>query len=340
MNNIQITADVSSIPVNFTTTGSFTITRQNFAPSMGYTALTSSNWSSIPTTVQNSLDILASNRLDNSFAILNSVDKTRILNTSILGTTGTTTTINTAPTANRNFRLPDLSGTAVVVQDSTEFVFMNQTGQLHSSNSGIQYATNASVVAAQSANLRLNQYGNNGNQPGITTFKSRNASIGGLTSVIDGDTLWNTTCIGVAPDNSSIPIAGIAKFYVPNGGSVPSNNYIASEFNIQLVPLAGPINGRRECFRISSEAILHIRESSNTMAGIAILDSSGNNTILNTQITTTTKINLTIQDGGSVPTGFVYVISRVIGTSFSISSSTGPGNSGVYVYYQLWEPCS
>lgn len=41
--------------------------------------------------------------------------------------------------------------------------------------------------------------------------------------------------------------------------------------------------------------------------------------------------------GGVVPTTSVYVASRIPGTSFTISS-IGGGNSGVIVYYQIYEP--
>jgi len=37
-------------------------------------------------------------------------------------------------------------------------------------------------------------------------------------------------------------------------------------------------------------------------------------------------------------TGSLQQSARVVGTSFTIRSTTGAGDAGVQVYYQLWEP--
>jgi hypothetical protein len=47
---------------------------------------------------------------------------------------------------------------------------------------------------------------------------------------------------------------------------------------------------------------------------------------------------LTIQDGGTAPTGNVYQSARVNATSFTITSNAGIADAGVQVYYQLFEP--
>lgn len=278
------------------------------------------------------------NFIDSQTFIVDQADHTKRLGFDIQGVTNTTTTLITNPTVNRTFTLPDISGTSIVSQDTTNFVFINQPGTLHGSNSLIQASTNSSTIPAQSAQIRLNQYGNNANVPGISTFKSRSSTIGGLQSVIDGDILYGVTAVGVAPDNVSIPLSGLIRILVPSGGSVPGHNWIATDYQLQLVPLNGPINGRKEAFRVTSEGILHIKESPNTMAGIAILAGAGVAVISNTQVTATSKFTLTVQDGGTVPTGTVYISSRIIGTSFTITSNAGAIDNGVRVYYQLWEP--
>jgi hypothetical protein len=125
------------------------------------------------------------------------------------------------------------------------------------------------------------------------------------------------------------------------GGSVPGQNWIATDFEVQLVPLAGPINGRKVTFKVDSEGILYVREAANKMAGIAILDATGTAVIANTRVKATTKFNLSIQEGtGVVPTGTVYQSSRIVGTSFTIKSNAGAADASVQVYYQLWEPTS
>jgi hypothetical protein len=274
--------------------------------------------------------------LDTDFAIVDATDNTKKIKFDAGGSASTTTTITTAPTTSRNFKLPDLDGTSVIYQDNG-FCFVNQTGQWNS-NAMIQATCLANPVTAQSCQLRCNQFGNNANTPGATGFKSRSATPSTLVGVVDGDPLYTITAIGVAPDNTSIPLAGTIRIYVPTGGSVGTNNYVATDFDVGLVPLAGPINGKKQAFKVSSEGILHIKESANCMAGLATLNASGTQTVSNTRVTATSKIMLTIQDGGTVPTGFVYVSGRVASTSFSITSSAGAADNGVVVYYQIWEP--
>ena len=134
-------------------------------------------------------------------------------------------------------------------------VFINQGGvTLHGSGSGVQYS---STVASRSQ-YRVNQYGNNTGVPGISTFKSRGTNVGDLAGVVDGDVLYRATCVGVAGDNASIPLAGFISIQVPVGGSNPGQAWVATDYALQLVPLAGPINSRRQVFRITSEAALEL----------------------------------------------------------------------------------
>lgn len=269
---------------------------------------------------------------DNAFTIVDATDSTKQLNFDVQGSPSTLTTIITNPTTNRSFITPDIDGTALVAQTGTNEVFIGgPTGPLHGSNSGIQYST----IVANRAQLRENQYGNNTGIPGISTFKSRGATIGSLAPVQPGDVIYRATAVGVT-DNLSIPLSGLISIVVPPGGVPSGAGWIATDYELQLVPLAGPANGRRQIFRITSEGIFHVRETANSMAGVAVTGVGGSVTVLNNQITSTSRITLTIQDGGTVPTGFVYVSGRVIGTSFDITSSTL--DVGVPVYYQIWEP--
>lgn len=209
-------------------------------------------------------------------------------------------------------------------------LFINQAGALFGSNSGIQH----SDIVANRAQYRANQFGNNAGIPGVSSFKSRGATIGTLAPVIAGDVLWRATCVGVPNDSVSLPLAGLISITVDFVGL----NYVATSFDVQLVPLAGPINGRKQAFRVDSEGVLHVKESANTMAGLAVLGAGGTVVVPNTRVTATTKFTLTAQDGGSLLTGALQQSARVIGTSFTIRSTAGVADAGVQVYYQLWEP--
>lgn len=271
---------------------------------------------------------------DTEFAIVDATDPTKELKFDVQGNPSTTTTIITNPTVDRSFITPDIDGTALVAQTGTNEVFIGgPTGPLHGSASGIQYST----TVANRAQIRFNQYGNNGGIPGISTFKSRGATIGSLAPVLPGDVIYRATAVGVT-SNLSIPLSGLISINVAPNGVPAGQGWIATDYQIQLVPLTGPANGRKEVFRITSEGIFHIQEAANKMAGIATLGAAGTATVLNTQITASSKITLTIQDGGAVPTGFVYLSSRVVGTSFTITSAAGAADVGVKVYYQVWEP--
>lgn len=68
---------------------------------------------------------------------------------------------------------------------------------------------------------------------------------------------------------------------------------------------------------------LHLREATNSRMGTATL-SSGAVTVANTSVTTNTRIFVQRQtDGGTV--GASYSISRLAGTSFTISAKDGSG---------------
>jgi len=212
------------------------------------------------------------------------------------------------------------------------------------SNAGMQYSS----TFANRAQLRLNQFGNQEgvNVPGLSAFKSRGTTVGAIDSVIDGDVLFRVTAVGVAPNPPlfDVPLTGLISINVPKpGGSVPGNNWVAGEFEIELVPLEGPINGRKRVFKITSQGVPCLREtaavaapSNGKAAAVVALGAGGTLVILNSYVKAGTRFTLTVQDGGPAPVGSVYVAARVAGTGFTISS-TSALDVGVLVYYQLWE---
>jgi hypothetical protein len=133
---------------------------------------------------------------------------------------------------------------------STFSLFINQGGASFSSNAGIQFS---STVANRAA-LRMNQFGNNAGIPGVVGFKSRGTNVFDMVSVADGDVLWRATAIGVTGNNINVPLAGFLSLQVPTGGTNPT--WVATDFSISLVPLAGPINSNREVAKFTSEAAL------------------------------------------------------------------------------------
>jgi hypothetical protein len=233
---------------------------------------------------------------------------------------------------NQNQLSVDRATGAVVLGNAINPVaqlFINQAGNFNS-NAGIQHSS----LVANRASYRGNQFGANGGIPGITGFKSRGLTVGALAGVIAGDVLFRATAIGVTGNNIDIPLAGTISI----NAALVAANYVATDFEVALVPLAGPINGRKQAFVVDSEGVLHVKEQANSMAGVAIIGAGGTIVVPNTRVTATTKFNLTGQDGGSVQTGAIFQSARVVGTSFTIKSTAGAGDAGVHVYYQLFEP--
>ena len=212
-------------------------------------------------------------------------------------------------------------------------VFVNQGGAaVLGSNAGLQLSS----TTANRGACRMNQFGANAGVPGITGFKSRGATVGALASCVVGDVLFRATAVGIPADNVSFPLAGWLGIQVPTAGV--GANYLATEFEVRLTPLAGPINGHKQAFLVGSDGKLHGREAANTFAGVAVLGAAGTVVVGNAQVTATTKFQLSVQDAGPAPTGMVYQSARVAATSFTIASSAGAADAGVAVYYQLWEP--
>jgi hypothetical protein len=236
----------------------------------------------------------------------------------------------------------------VVIDRATGLILIGQDVVDHGSNAGIQYATTVN----NRAQLRMSQYGAVAGAPGLSAFKSRGPIGGPDVGVIDGDPLWRMSCVGVTGNGLLIPIAAFITIQVPPNGAQPT--YVASEYELQLVPLLGPTNSRRTVFKVTSQGALVMRESASTgasnadpAAGLAVLGAGGTVVVANRNVKAPavavppgppsgTRFALTIQPGGVAPTAGVYVSAAVDGVSFTIQSMN-PADVGVQVYWQLWE---
>jgi len=72
------------------------------------------------------------------------------------------------------------------------------------------------------------------------------------------------------------------------------------------------------------------------ISGLATLDGNGEVIVMNSLVVSSTNFSLTVQDGVE-PAGFPYILSRTIGSDFTIRSSGGVADGNVIVYYQLFE---
>ena len=211
--------------------------------------------------------------------------------------------------------------------------FWNDTKTNNGSNAGLQYSS----LTANRAQLRNNQYGANNAGAGVTTFKSRGTVIGAPLAagdgVLVGDIIQGFTAIAVTGSGLLIPIAYTQRVTAVD---VTAGN-VACDWEISLCPIGGITNSIRKVFAVTSEGIQKVRESANSMAGLAVLDAAGQLVIANTNVKATTRFMLTVQDGGAAPTGNVYQSARTINTDFTIKSSAGAADAGVQVYYQLYE---
>lgn len=277
---------------------------------------------------------------DNKFFIVDAADSSKQFIFDIQGSPSTVTTFVTNPSTNRTITAPDIDGTIVVAQTGTNEVFIGSTGPLHGSNSGIQYST----TFANRAQLRTNQYGANTGIPGISTFKSRGTNIGDLAPVQAGDVIYRATAVGVT-DNLSIPLSGLISVNVAPGGVPAGQGYIATDYELQLVSLDGPANGRRPVYKITSEGVVQMLETTSSgphttvPSGVITLDSTGNFIVANSKLAANARILLTVQPG-PLPTGMICVSALTANSGFTITSTAGAADAGVNVYYQIYTPLS
>lgn len=261
------------------------------------------------------------------------------LNFLVGGTLGTAVTMGTAQTVNRNFILPDISGTALVSETGTVMVYIGATTTLHGSSSGVQM--NSTV--ANRAQYRGNQYGNATGIPGFSAFKSRSAVIGGLAPVQPGDVVFRVTASGVT-DNLSIPLCGMISINVV---SVPAGQgYIGTEFELQLVSNTSSLpNGRHVVFKIDNRGHPMLLEPTSAHPDtfpasvpsglVALNGATGTIVVPNAFIQANSRVLLTIQPGPA-PLGTIWVSNITAGVSFTIASTNAI--DACNVYYQIWNP--
>jgi hypothetical protein len=282
--------------------------------------------------------------IDNQITIVDATDNTKVLAFDVQGSPGTTTTLITSQTANRNFITPDISGTALVAETGTNMVYIGgPTTPLHGSNSGVQYSS----TFASRAQYRCNQYGVNTGVPGISTFKSRGATIGSLAPVLVGDVIFRDTAVGVT-GNNSIPLSGLISINVT--AVPPAVGWIGTEFELQLVPNVGPANSRRPVFKVNGYGWPQLLEPTSTNpqaapktppSGLVTLGAGATITVPNIHLPANTRVLLTVQPGPA-PLGTVWCSAITPGDDVAVGgftiSSTNVGDVGVNVYYQVWVP--
>lgn len=184
---------------------------------------------------------------DNVFAVANSVDMTKQFVINAAGQApGTNLAFTLNAAGNRIFRMPNISGMAVVSQDVTGIVLINTDTVLHGSSAGVQYAT----AATNQGIFQAFQYGVGVvNAPGFKGFKSRGLTVGALASCQASDVLVRLSGSGVAP-NLSVTDGGFLSLQVVAGFVPAAQNFLPTELELELTNLAG---GRSIVFRVTSE---------------------------------------------------------------------------------------
>jgi len=197
-------------------------------------------------------------------------------------------------------------------------------------------------VSQGDSTIILSQYGKNNDIPGIISLKSRGLNSGDLAPVKVGDTLYQETISGVT-DINTVPTAASVSITVPTGGVPTGQGYVATEFSVGLTSLDGPAKGMRPVFKISSEGVLQLLETTSTgshttvPSGIVTLNSSGIGTVTNVKIPANARILLTAQPT-KAPKGAMFVSAITPNTSFTIKSTSGATDAGVNVFYMILVP--
>jgi hypothetical protein len=125
-------------------------------------------------------------------------------------------------------------------------------------------------------------------------------------------------------------IQSATPFLPLSGGSLSGNLNVAG--NIVQTAL-GQLTTSGVDVNLSGSG-LRVAEGANPKQGTAVL-AAGTVTVANTTVTANSRIFLTSQADGGTP-GFLRVSARVVGTSFTITSSSGTDTSTVA--YEIFEP--
>lgn len=145
------------------------------------------------------------------------------------------------------FSIDRATGNTFIAENAR--LFMGNNGVLHGSAARIQLSS----TIANAAQLRGYQYGANAASAGITTFKSRGATIGTLGAVLPGDLVGRWTSIGIPANGASLNLSALISVQVPTAYvPVITDAFLPTEFEIALVPIAAT-SGTRPVFKVSSE---------------------------------------------------------------------------------------
>jgi hypothetical protein len=134
------------------------------------------------------------------------------------------------------------------------FVFVGQATRDNLSSARVQNAS----IAANGAQYRSSQYGVNVGVPGISTFKSRGATVGALVPCLPGDVIFRATAASVT-QSGAIPLGGMISLQIPTDFPQTGQLWNAVEFELQLTPYAGTFpappnpNARRVAFKVNAD---------------------------------------------------------------------------------------
>jgi hypothetical protein len=131
------------------------------------------------------------------------------------------------------------------------FVFVGQSAPDNASTAHVQSAH----ILPNRAQYRSSQYGANTGVPGISTFKSRGATVGSLVPCIPGDVIFRATAASVT-QSGAIPLGGMISIQIPLDFPQTGQLWNATEFELQLTPYnvfpATP-NARRVSFKVNAD---------------------------------------------------------------------------------------
>jgi hypothetical protein len=133
--------------------------------------------------------------------------------------------------------------TFVVIDGPTGQVFIGSPTSLNGSDAGIQYSS----LVADRGQIQVYQYGAHTGIPGISSFKSRDTTIGGLAAIIANDVFFRATAEAVACDNITIDESATISIIAEG---TPGATEIPSRFELELTNLSGT---RQLALRVSSE---------------------------------------------------------------------------------------
>jgi hypothetical protein len=158
----------------------------------------------------------------------------------------------------------------------------------------------------------------------------------------------NTSSLTVTNSNaepvfkvSGWPLSGSNVNYInlfsSTSGNTPSITSVGPDGNLTIS--SGISNGivKLNSMHLATTTVgfgLRVAEGSNAKQGTTVLV-AGSKVVANTAVTANSRIFLTSQADGGTP-GFLRVSSRVAGTSFTITSSSGTDTSTVA--YEIFEP--